>query len=142
MGDKSLMKHLYVLFTLSSSLLWSSSLSPAEITEMISKIKEERAGISIEKLESTVNPFLIKKIKKEENLTKEKVMVQKMIVEPTYSLDAILNHAVFINKKWYKKGAKIGPYTLTYIGRKTVTLRSPENEKVLSLKKKKYMKLH
>jgi len=137
------MKKIFILFTFLSSLLWSVSLSSAEITEMISKIKEERVGISIEKLESTVNPFIVIKIKKEENLTKEEaVMVEAVIIEPTYSLDAILNHAVFINKKWYKKGSKIDQYTLTYIGKKTVTLKSSEKEKILSLKKKKYIKLH
>jgi hypothetical protein len=110
---------------------------------MISKIKEERVGISIDKLESTVNPFLVIKIKKEENLTKEEVpLIKEVIVEPSYSLDAILNHAVFINKKWYKKGSKIGQYKLVYIGKNTVTLRSREKEKILSLKKKKYIKLH
>ena len=137
------MKKIFILFTFLSSLLWSVSLSSAEITEMISKIKEERVGISIEKLESTVNPFIVIKIKKEENLTKEEaVMVEEVIIEPTYSLDAILNHAVFINKKWYKKGSKIDQYTITYIGKKTVTLKSSEKEKILSLKKKKYIKLH
>ncbi len=137
------MKKLLILFTFLSSFLWSSSLSSAEITEMISKIKEERVGISIDKLESTVNPFLVIKIKKEENLTKEEVpLIKEVIVEPSYSLDAILNHAVFINKKWYKKGSKIGQYKLVYIGKNTVTLRSREKEKILSLKKKKYIKLH
>jgi len=139
------MKKLFILFTFSSLLLWSASLSSAEITEMISKIKEERVGIAIEKLESTVNPFLIVKIKKEENLTKEEeevIKIEKVIIEPTYSLDAILNHAVFINKKWYKKGSKLDQYTITYIGKKTVTLKSSEKEKILSLKKKKYIKLH
>jgi NCAIR mutase (PurE)-related protein len=139
------MKKIFILFTLFSSLLWSASLSSAEITEMISKIKEERVGISIEKLESTVNPFIVIQIKKEENLTKEKeavMVVEEVIIEPTYSLDAILNHAVFINKKWYKKGSKIDQYRVTYIGKKTVTLKSSEKEKILSLKKKKYIKLH
>jgi len=139
------MKKLFILFIFFSSLLWSASLSSAEITEMISKIKEERVGIAIEKLESTVNPFLIVKIKKEENLTKEEeevIKIEKVIIEPTYSLDAILNHAVFINNKWYKKGSKIDQYKITYIGKTTVTLKSSEKERILSLKKKKYIKLH
>jgi len=137
------MKKISILFSLFSSLLWSASLSSAEITEMISKIKKERVGISIKKLESTVNPFLLIKIKKEENLTKEEIaVIKEVIIEPTYSLDAILNHAVFINKKWYKKGSKIDQYTLVYIGKNRVTLRSPEKEKILFLKKKKYIKLH
>ncbi len=138
------MKKLFILFTFLSSLLWSVSLSSTEITEMISKIKKERTGISIEKLESTVNPFIIIDVKKEEeNLTKEEIaVVKEVIVEPTYSLDAILNHAVFINKKWYKKGSKIDQYKITYIGKRTVILKSSEKEKILSLKKKKYIKLH
>ena len=138
------MKRIFILFAFLSLFLWSGSLSPTEITEMISKIKKERVGISIEKLESTVNPFIIVKIKKEENLTKEKpvMLVPEVLVEPTYSLDAILNHAAFINKKWYKKGSKIDQYTITHIGKRVVTLKSSEKEKTLSLKKKKYIKLH
>lgn len=113
---------------------------------MISKIKEERVGISITKLDSTSNPFIIVQPKKEENLTKGAKKVPHIyipaIVEPTYTLDAILNHAAFINKKWYKKGSKIGNYRVIYIGKRTVTLKSKEKSKTLHLKKKKYIKLH
>ncbi|SFV67928.1 hypothetical protein MNB_SV-14-1202 [hydrothermal vent metagenome] len=138
------MRNIFILFTLLFQLLCASSLSPAEITEMISKIKEERVGISIEKLESTVSPFIIVQPKKEENLTKEKkvVAIKEVYVEPSYSLDAILNHKAFINNKWYKKGSKLDQYKIIYIGKKTVTLKSSEKKRVLSLKKKKYIKLH
>jgi len=139
------MKKIFILFALLSSLLCASSLSPAEITEMISKIKEERVGISINELENTPSPFIIVKPKKEENLTKEKeviVAIKEVYVEPTYSLDAILNHKAFINNKWYKKGSKLDQYKIIYIGKKTVTLKSSEKKRVLSLKKKKYIKLH
>jgi len=139
------MKEIFILFAFFSSVLYSFSLSSSEITGMISKIKEERVGISIEKLESTVNPFIIIQPKKEENLTKEKeaiVAIKEVYVEPTYSLDAILNHQAFINKKWYKKGSKLDQYKIIYIGKNTVTLKSSEKKRVLSLKKKKHIKLH
>ena len=137
------MKKIFIAYLLLFSVLWAGSLSSTEITEMISKIKEERVGISIEKLENTVNPFRMVKIKQEENLTKEEpIMIQAVIIEPTYSLDAILNHAAFINKKWYKKGSKIDQYRVTYIGKRTVRLKNSEKEKTLSLRKKKYIKLH
>jgi len=140
------MKNIFITSIFLSSLVYSSSLSPAEITEMISKIKRERAGISIEKLEDTVSPFIIKVVEevKEENLTKEEkiVTVKKVIVETNYTLSAILNHAAFINKKWYKKGSKIDQYKIIYIGKETVTLKSSEKKRTLSLKKKKHIKLH
>jgi len=140
------MKNIFITSAFLSSLVWSASLSPIEITEMISKIKEERGGISIEKLEDTVNPFIIKKVEevKEENLTKEEkiAVVKKVIVETNYTLSAILNHAAFINKKWYKKGSKIDQYKVIYIGKETVTLKSSEKKRTLSLKKKKHIKLH
>ncbi|RUM67926.1 MAG: hypothetical protein DSZ07_07860 [Sulfurovum sp.] len=143
------MKNIFITSIFLSSLVYSSSLSPAEITEMISKIKKERAGISIEKLEDTVSPFIIKveevKEVKEENLTKEEkivTVIKKVIVETNYTLSAILNHAAFINKKWYKKGSKIDQYKIIYIGKETVTLKSSEKKRTLSLKKKKHIKLH
>ncbi len=142
------MKKIVIVYTLTLYFLYSYSLSPKEITKMISKIKEERVGISITKLDTTSNPFIIVQAKKEENLTKgakkvPHIYIPPVIVEPTYRLDAILNHAVFINKKWYKKGSKIGEYRVIYIGKKSVVLKSPEKKKkTLYLKKKKYIKLH
>lgn len=140
------MKKIVISNILLISFLYSYSLSPEEITKMIGKIKEKRVGISISKLESTSNPFIIVEPKKDDNLTKEVnktvVYVPKVIVEPTYTLEAILNHAVFINKKWYKKGDKIGEYRVIYIGKKSVVIKSKNKKKTLKLKKKKHIKLH
>jgi hypothetical protein len=138
------MKKLPIIVLLSLSTVWSISLGEEKITKMIKEIKEERVGIKIEKLEETENPFILVKIKeKEENLTKEeKVIVKEIIVEKVYRLDAILNHSAFINKKWYKKGAKIDAYSVANIGQQSVLLKSSQGNKILHLKKKKYMKLH
>ena len=136
------MKKLIITLYCCSSSLWSGSIGSEKITKMIEEIKEERVGIQIEKLETTVNPFLIK-IKEEENLTKEEsIEIKEIVVETVYILDAILNHSAFINKKWYKEGAEIDFYKVVHIGKKSVILKSSQGKKILHLKKKKYMKLH
>jgi len=131
------MKKITLLTLLLSTALFSVSLSPAEITNMISKIKEERVGIPLSKLEGTLNPFLLNvkvQAAKKENKKEAKVTVA---VNVDYVLDAVLNHAAFINKKWYKTGDKLGNYKVGYISRNSVRLKSESGNKVLKLEKKK-----
>jgi hypothetical protein len=140
MGDKPLMHNIFkkismVLFLLSSSL-WSGSVSSEEITNMISKIKEERVGIGLSKLENTLNPFIIHKKPEVEKVAEQKVAI-KVPKEVVYKLNGIMNNAVFINNKWYKKGDKLGLYRVGHIGHKSVTLMSKSGNKTLSMKKRK-----
>ncbi len=130
------MKKVYIMAMFASSLLSAGSLSSEEITNMISKIKEERAGIAISKLENTENPFIIVKKEKAVKVAEKKV-IEAVRKEIDYQLHAILNHAAFINGKWYKKGSKLGNYRITYIGKKSVDLTSKEGAKTLSIKKRK-----
>lgn len=134
---------LTLLFLLFSTSLWSSSLSSSEITNMISKIKEEREGIALSKLENTINPFRLNKKKVVEVVTDEG-LVEEVPKETEYILQAILNHAAFINKKWYKHGDKLGVYRVGSIGRSSVTLNSKNGNKTLFIKKRKkmFMKLN
>jgi len=131
------MKKITLLTLLLSTALFSVSLSPTEITNMISKIKEERVGIPLSKLEGTLNPFLLNvkvKAPKKEHKKEAKVTVA---VNIDYVLNAVLNHAAFINKKWYKTGDKLGNYKVGYISRNSVRLKSGSDNKVLKLEKKK-----
>ena len=89
------MKKILILITLSFSLLISGSLSSTEILNMVSKIKEEREGISLSKLEGTANPFIIKQKKKIEEKKEENLTVYAPI-DIVYKVDAILNKAVFL----------------------------------------------
>jgi len=123
-----------------STLLSAASLSSSEITNMISKIKEEREGISMTKLEHTVNPFRLHK-KKEVIADASLAPIKERPVEPEYTLQAILNHAAFINKKWYKKGDTLGIYRVAYLGHSSVTLKSATGHKTLFIKKKKKKKI-
>jgi len=128
-----------------SLYLFSGSLSSDEITKMVKSIKKERAGISMTKLNNTAAPFILYKPKKKKIEKKVEKKVEQM-VEPeiVYTISAILNHAVFINKKWYKKGDKLGKYKVGNVSKKSVTLLSRYGNKILSLEKKKkiFMKLN
>ncbi len=139
------MKKILILITLSFSLLISGSLSSAEILNMVSKIKEERIGISLGKLDGTSNPFIVKtkkkvEEKKEDNVT---VYIPPPVVERVYKVDAILNHAAFINKKWYRRGDVLDDYKVGYVSRYSVTLKSENGKRVLKLeRRKKFIKLN
>ena len=137
------MKKITIVAFLASSLVSAGSLSSTEITNMISKIKEERVGISLDKLESTANPFIIVKKEKVTQPVGTTVVAQ-VHNEVEYTLHAILNHAAFINSKWYKRGDKLGVYRIVYIGKKSVNLTGESGRKTLSIKKKtnKFIKLN
>ena len=143
MGGKPLMKKILVFITLGFTLLLSGSLSSNEILNMVSKIKEEREGISLSKLEGTANPFLIKQKKKIEEKKEENLTVYAPI-EIVYKVDAILNKAAFINKKWYRTGDTLDNYKVGYISKDSVTLKSDSGKRVLKLEKreKKFIKLN
>ena len=114
------MKKIVLLITLGFTLLISGSLSTTEILNMVSKIKEEREGISLVKLEGTSNPFILKEKKKIEEKKEENLTVYAP-VEIVYKVDAILNHAAFINKKWYRTGDTLDEYKIGYVSKYSVT---------------------
>ena len=120
-----------------ATTLFAGSLSHDEIKKMVEDIKKERVGIKLIKLNNTSNPFIIlKKPKKAKATVKTE--------EITYTLTAIFNSAAFINGKWYKKGDKLGKYTVGYVSSSSVKIKSALGNKVLSLakKKKSFIKLN
>ncbi len=116
------------------------SLSHQEITQMVESIKVERAGLGLNILDNTPNPFAIEKKVVKEKPKKEKIEVKKVKVikqpEEVYELTAILNHRAFINGKWYKVDSKIGTYTIKVIGDMSVILRNGRGEKRLKIKER------
>jgi len=130
---------IYIIIILLPLLLYSSSLSHQEITTMVNKIKGERAGVGLEILEKTPNPFAIVEKIVEKKEVKEEIKIQKpIVVIPTesYKLTAVLNHAGFINKKWYREGDKIGSYKVIHIGKISVTLKRGDEFKRLAIPKR------
>ena len=126
------------LWLILSLSLNGATLSHAEIKTMVKKIKEKRIGIEVSVLEDTPNPFaLVEKGEevKEEVVKKEKPKVIKK--EVVHNLTAILNHAAFIDGKWYKVGDKIGRFILVSINHESVDLKFKKEQKKLSIKKEK-----
>ena len=113
---------------------YALSLSHAEITNMVEKIKHQRAGIELESLEGMPNPFSINK--REEKVT-EASIEEVAFREAVYSLTAIFNRAAFINGKWYKSGEQMDNYTIIKVGKESVILVDGSNKKTLRLPKKK-----
>ena len=126
--------------------VYSASLSHQEIRKMVLKIKDERAGINLNTLEKTPNPFSIIEKVVEKKVEVEEITIEKPkgVIIPTevYEITAILNHAGFINKKWYKVGDKIGSYKVIHIGKSSATLkRGKEYKRLVIPKKKKKFKI-
>lgn len=122
-----------------SNLIYAGTLSHEKITHMVSKIKQERVGISLIKLNDTANPFILYVPPKEE--VKQEVAKVKLVKkEIVYGLKAIMNHRGFINGKWYKEGDKLGEYKIGNITTSSVLLRGSKGNKTLKLKKKNIFK--
>ena len=116
----------------------SATLSHVEIKTMVEKIKHQREGIDISLLNDTPNPFAIQEVVVEDKKVEVKKIVKaikRKVVE--HHLTAILNHAAFIDGKWYKVGDKIGSFTLISINYDSVDLKSKKEQKKLSIKKEK-----
>ena len=116
-------------------LLASVALSASDVHDMkIKKIKEEREGVSKEKLETTKEPFAI--IKQQEEI---KVMVIPDIVKEskaTFTVNALMEEKAFINGNWHVEGDVIQGYTLGYVGTKGVVLRKDNEVKKVFLQKR------
>ncbi len=118
-----------------SNLIYAGTLSHEKITHMVSKIKEERVGISLIKLNDTANPFILYVLPKKE--VKTEVAKMKLAKkEIVYGLKAIMNNRVFINGEWYKEGDRLGDYKIGNITTSSVLLKGSKGNKTLSLKKK------
>jgi hypothetical protein len=131
-----------ISFILLISYLNALSLSHNEIAQMVSKIQNERSGITLKELDDTPNPFVLyvppKKVEMKKAKVKKVIKKRKEIIKPSviYELTGILNYSAFINKKWYKVGDKIGEYRVIHIGKTTATLQQGKDIKVLKIKSK------
>lgn len=125
------MKKLLIILILLSSLM-HADISVNQIRDMVAKIHKQRAGISLETLKSTKEPFM--HIQKESNVTSP-VVPKK--VETNMVLHSILNGKAYINNGWKSLDSIVDGYTLKYIGEKGVVLRNENQIKKLFLRKNK-----
>jgi hypothetical protein len=127
MGDKSLMKKIFLLL-LPLTMLLHADLSVKQIQNMILKIHEKREGVDLKTLESTKDPFV--RLKEENNVTKVAVHDK---AEAKLVLHAIVNGKAYINDSWNSLDDTIMGYTLKYIGERGVVLRNENHIKKLFL---------
>jgi hypothetical protein len=132
MGDQSLMKKLLSIIPLLVTANYAD-LSVKQIERMVEKIHLKREGISLDTLEKTPEPFI--QIKEEDNVTIVEIPEQEENVK--LKLHAIMGGKAYINDGWKKVDDKILGYTVKYIGKKGVVLRSGNTIKKLFIGKPK-----
>ena len=139
MGDKILKKYT-LLLTLSSLLL---AQSPNEdlswVDKEIEAIKPPRQGVSYRAISLLKDPFVFlhKNKKDKENKQNTPAVVPSPVTTTTTNsvqtkvrkngplkLSAVINNSALINGKWYKRGDKVGKYTLVKVSLKEVVLEN------------------
>ena len=126
------MKKLF-LFLLTMTIIVNADLSVKQIEEMVHKIHKERAGVKLETLEDTKEPFV--RLQEENNVSTFIVPTVQTVEEAKLVLHAIVNGEAFINESWMKVNDNILGYQLKYIGNKGVVLRNENHIKKLFLRK-------
>ena len=134
--QRKIILKLFIVLVIFSMSLFSASLSSSEIINMVAEIKKERVGISLSELNSTEKPFIMHVPQKQEIKEVTEILKLISIAEVVYTLKAILNKAAFIDKKWYRKGDKLGDYTIGYVSSSSVILKSESDTRTLELKKR------
>ena len=125
-------KILFILLALTISIY--ATLSVEQIEKMVNKIHEKRSGISLDTLNLTKEPFV--KVE-EKNEIKTFVVPSKVEEDVKISLHAIMNGKAYINDSWQEINGTVMGYTLMYIGKRGVVLRSGNHIKKLFLHENK-----
>ncbi len=107
----------------------------------IMAIKPPRKGLSSNGTRGLKDPFIAQLIlnrpKTEGKAVKKAVVAYKKPPERSLTLEVIINgKSVMIDGSWYKLNDKIYGYTISEIGRNTVTIENKKRTKTLTLVKK------
>jgi len=133
MGDKSLMKKLFILFCVVTLVVYAD-LSVQQIQKMVNKIHQKREGIKLETLVDTKEPFVRLE---EENNVSTYIIPTIETEEAKLVLHAIVNGKAYINNSWVSVNDNVFGYNLKYIGKRGVVLRNENHIKKLFLHKKR-----
>ena len=115
-----------------------STINADDIDDLVKKIAQDRtSSVSGDELVNLKSP--IARFASEVNTTKDGKKSESnatliMATEDTFDLTAIMNKSAFINKKWVKKGEKIGSYTLSNIMDDSVMLKDGNKTKIIFFK--------
>ena len=122
-----------IITSLALSVSLFADLSVSQIEKMVKTIHEKRAGVSLDILDQTKEPFI--RIKEEDNVTT--VILPTDTAEEKISLHAIMNGKAYINDAWFGIDESIMGYDLKYIGKRGVVLRNGNHIKKLFLHEEK-----
>jgi hypothetical protein len=137
------MKTIFLLLTL-PLLVFAETPEQSDmkwVNTEIEAIKPPRKGLPANGTFGLKNPFMAQLIlnrpKTEGKVKKKVVATYKKPPLRSLTLEVIINgKSVMIDGSWYKLDDKIYGYTISEIGRNTVTLESKKRTKTLSLVKK------
>ena len=111
-----------------------ADLSVDQIKNMVVQIHEKRKGIDLATLDQTKEPFVVRQEEEKETIYIPPAVVK---VESKMSLHALMNGKAYINDSWKSVNDKIFGYTLKYIGKRGVVLKSGNQIKKLFLHEKR-----
>jgi len=111
-----------------------ADLSVDKIKNMVVQIHEKREGIDLSTLEQTKEPFVVRQEEEKETIYIPPAVVK---VETKMSLHAIMNRKAYINDSWKSVNDRIFGYTLKYVGKRGVVLKSGNQIKKLFLHEKR-----
>ena len=111
-----------------------ADLSVDKIKNMVVQIHEKREGIDLSTLEQTKEPFVVRQEEEKETVYIPPAVVK---VETKMSLHAIMNGKAYINDSWKSVNDRIFGYTLKYVGKRGVVLKSGNQIKKLFLHEKR-----
>lgn len=134
------MERFFLIFSL---LLFTFNLHADElkwVDEQIEAIKPPREGVDDANITALKDPFIFLHKKLEDSSVASTSLNSNSIQssgakQKTYSsfyVTAIMNKSAMINGKWYKIDDKVGSYTMTDVGKTTVTLSKNGKKIVLS----------
>ncbi len=132
------MGHKLLMIIVACTLMAGAKSKFEDIDRLIEKVKVQRQGLTKEQIAKLKNPFI-------DQRTLKKIVIEQKIVKAkkkrfVLRLLSIFNDRAKINGRWYKKGAKIGPYRLSYIdpNHAYVILQTKHKQLRLFLRKRKH----
>ena len=115
-----------------------SMINADDIDDLVKKIAQDRtssvSGNELVNLKSPIARFASEVNSSKDGKKGDTNTTLVMATENSFDLTAIINKSAFINKKWVKKGEKIGSYTLSDVMDDSVMLKDGNKTKIIFFK--------
>lgn len=124
MGNQLLKKLLLALMVSGGTMLWADT-TIKQIDRLVQDIKEERVGLTPQQIESAKDPFVYFGAKSSKGFvpTARPTTVKVGKKRYRFTLTAIVNDRVKINRRWYRVGEKIYGFKIVRVANGSVYLQ-------------------